>query len=134
MATPAGSTNDLRISFRIDGRPPSPQIIKVRANQPVTISRLECLLPDERRIVVSEECSLEGESIDVPLSRQCIDELYKAPRPDGSTYDGSVKFRVTAFAGGRTRIYTFPACICAIVAGGVAYWQAIGSKDFVSDA
>lgn len=128
-----GSTHDLRISFKIDGRPPSPQIIQVRANQPVTISCVECLLPDERRIS-TQECSLEGESIDVPLSRECIDELSKAPRPAGSTYDGSVKFRVTASAGGRRRTYTFPACIGAVAAGGAVYWQAIGSKDFVSGA
>jgi hypothetical protein len=129
----AGSTHDLRISFKIDGTPPSPQVIKVRANQPVTISCLECLLPDERRIL-TQECSLEGESIDLPLSRQCIDELYNAPRPAGSTYDGSVKFRVTASAGGKTRTYTFPACVGAVVDGGTVYRQAIGSKDFVVGA
>jgi hypothetical protein len=128
-----GSTHELRISFKIDGRPPSPQIIKVRANQTVTVSCLECLLPDERRIV-TQECSFEGESIDVPLSPECIDELSKAPRPAGSTYDGSVKFRVTASAGGKTRAYTFQACIGAVVDGGTVYWQAIGSKDFVVGA
>jgi hypothetical protein len=128
-----GSTRELRISFKIDGRPPSPQIIKVRANQPVTVSCLECLLPDERRIV-TQECSFEGESIDVPLSPECIDELSKAPRPAGSTYDGSVKFRVTASAGGKTRTYTFTACIGAVLDGGTVYWQAIGSKDFVVGA
>jgi hypothetical protein len=128
-----GSTRELRISFKIDGKPPSPQTIKVRANQPVTVSCLECLLPDERRIV-TQECSLEGESIDVPISRECIDELSKAPRPAGSTYDGSVKFRVTASAGGKTRMYTFQACIGAVVDGGTVYWQAVGSKDFVIGA
>jgi hypothetical protein len=122
-----GSTRELRISFKIDGKPPSPQTIKVRANQPVTVSCLECLLPDERRIV-TQECSLEGESIDVPISRECIDELSKAPRPAGSTYDGSVKFRVTASAGGKTRMYTFQACIGAVVDGGTVYWQAVGSR------
>ena len=131
MATPAGSMNELRISFNIDGTPPSPQIIKVRANQAVAISCLEYLLADERH-VVSQECSLEGESIDIPLDGKCIDELYKAPRPPGSTYDGSVKLRVTASAGGKTWTYAIPARLCAVVAGGVAYWRALGSKDFVT--
>lgn len=131
--SPSGSTNDLKISFRIDGAPPLAQIIKVTANQPVTISRLEYLLPDER-CMVSQEFSLEGESIDVPLSKHCIDELYKAPRPAGSTYDGSVKFRVTASAGGRARTYTFPAYIRVLLADGVAHWRATGSKDFVGGA
>ena len=131
--SPSDDINDLSISFRIDGAPPSPQIIKVTANQPVIISRLEYLLPDER-CMVSQEFSLEGESIDVPLSKQCIDELYKAPRPTGSTYDGSVIFRITTSAGGRTRTYTFPAYISALLADGVAYWRAKGSKDFVGGA
>jgi hypothetical protein len=129
--SPAGSINDLRISFRIEGTPPSPQIIKVMANRPVTISCLEYLLPDEH-CIASQECSLEGESLDVPLSQQLIDELYNAPRPAGSTYENSVKFRVTASAGGRTRIYTFRANLTAVVAGGTAYRRVAGSKDFVS--
>jgi hypothetical protein len=128
--SPAGSANDLRISFTIEGTPPSPQLIKVRANQPVTISLLEYLLPDER-CIVSQKCSLEGESVDVPLSQESITELYNAPRPAGSTYESSVKFRVTALAGGSTRTYTFPAHLTALVVGSVVYQRVIGSKDFV---
>jgi hypothetical protein len=131
--SPAGSANDLNISFRIDGTPPSPQVIKMMASRPVTISRLEYLLPDERSIV-SQEYSLEGESIEVPLSHQCIDELYNAPRPVGSTYENSMKFRITTFEGGRTRTYTFRAQIAAVVAGGTVYRKVFGSKDFVSGA
>jgi hypothetical protein len=103
------------------------------ASRPVTISRLEYLLPDERSIV-SQEYSLEGESIEVPLSHQCIDELYNAPRPVGSTYENSMKFRITTFEGGRTRTYTFRAQIAAVVAGGTVYRKVFGSKDFVSGA
>ena len=128
----AGS-NDLRISFEIEGTPPSPQMIKVTANQPVTISRLEYLLPDER-CVVSEKYSLKGESIAVPLSRESIDQLYNAPRPAGSTYESSVKLRVTVSGGGRARAYTFQAHVTAIVAGSAVYRKMIGSKDFVSGA
>src|SRR6266853_5767692 len=126
--SPAGSANDLTISFRIDGIPPSPQIIKVIANRPVTISRLEYLLPDER-CIVSQEYSLEGASIEVPLSHQCVDELYNAPRAAGSTYESSVKFRVTTFEGARTRTYTFRANIAAFVADGTVYRKVFGSKD-----
>lgn len=127
----AGRTSDLQISFKIDGTPPSPQIIKVRANQPVTISLLEYLLPDER-CIASQECSLEGETVDVPLSEECITEFYSAPRPDGSTYESAVKFRITASAGGTVRTYTFRAHMGAIVAGGTVFRRVIGPKDFVS--
>src|ERR1700682_3764455 len=100
--SPAGGTNDLRISFMIDGTPPSAQVIKVSANQPVVVSRLEYLMPDES-CIVNQEYSLEGESIELPLSQQSLGELYDAPRPAGSTYESSVKFRVTASACGRTQ-------------------------------
>lgn len=129
----AGSANDLKISFTIEGTPPSPQMIKVKANQSVTISLLEYLLPDGR-CIATQTYSLEGESMDVPLSQKSITEFYTAPRPVGSTYESSVKFRVTASAGGKTRTYTFGAHMAAIVAGGEVYWRVIGSKDFVSGA
>ena len=131
--SPAGSANDLNISFRIDGTPPSPQMIKVMASRPVTISRLEYLLPDER-CIVSQEYSLEGVSIEMPLSPHCVDELYDAPRAAGSTYESSVKFRVAIFEGGKTRTYTFRANIAAFVVGGTVYRRVFGSKDFVSRA
>ena len=103
------------------------------ADEPLTISRLEYLLPDER-CVANQECSLAGESIDVPLSQQSIAELYNAPRPTGSTYESSVKFRVTASAGGSTRTYTFRAHIGAIVVGSTVYRRVLGSKEFVDGA
>ncbi|SRR5579871_452962 len=126
-----GSGNDLQISFKVDGKPPLPQSIKVKANQLIRISLLEYLLPDER-CIASQECSLEGEVIDVPISEECITEIYNAPRPDGSTYESAVKFRITASAGGRERTYLFRAHMGAIVAGGVVFRQVIGPKDFVS--
>jgi hypothetical protein len=131
--SPAASANDLRISFRIDGTPPSPQIITVRANRPVTVSRLEYLLPDDR-CIVSQEYSLEGVSVELPLSDQCVDELYNTPRPAGDTYESSLKFRVTTFEGGKTRAYTFSAQITVTVAGGTVYRRVSGSKYFVSEA
>jgi hypothetical protein len=129
----AGSANDLKISFRIDGTPPSPQFIKMTANQPVIISLLEYLLPDER-CIVSQKCSLEGESLDLPLSEQSISDLYNAPRPAGSTYESSVKFRVTVFAGGRTRTHTFRANLAPLIVDGTVYQRVLGFKDFARGA
>ena len=129
--THLGSANDFRIAFSLDGKPPSPQIIKVSTNQPVTISLLEYLLPDERRIA-SQEHSLEGESIDVPLSQEYIAGFVNAPRPAGSTYDSSVKFRVTASVGGRPRTFTFGAKISPVLDRDTVYWRVFGSEEFVS--
>jgi hypothetical protein len=133
QSSPAANANDLRISFRIVGTPPSPQIITVTANRPVTISRLEYLLPDDR-CIVSQEYSLEGVSVELPISHQCVDEVYNAPRPTGDTYESSLKFRVTTFEGERTRTYTFSAQITVTVAEGTVYRRVSGSKYFVSEA
>jgi hypothetical protein len=121
------------ISFMIDGNPPAPQTIKVTANQPVVISRLELLLPDGR-CIADQECSLAGESVNIPLSQNTIAELFKAPRPSGSTYDSSVRFRVTASALGRPQTYTFRADVTVVLIEGTVYHRVSGSQDFISEA
>ena len=121
------------ISFMIDGNPPAPQTIKVTANQPVVISRLELLLPDGR-CIADQECSFAGESLDIPLSEKTITELFEAPRPSGSTYDSSVRFRVTASARGTAQTYTFRAHVSVVLRGDTVYHRVSGSEDFVSEA
>lgn len=118
------------ISFRIDGKPPAPQMVRVTANQPVTITRLELLMPDGRS-ASNQECSFTGSSIEIPLSQDCVAELFKAPRPTGSTYDSSFTFRVTASAGGETRAYTFRAQVSVVLVGGAVYHCVSGSRDFL---
>ena len=118
------------VSFRIDGKPPAPQTVRVTANQPVTITRLELLLPNGQ-CASNQECSFTGSSIEIPLSQDCVAELFKAPRPTGSTYDSSFTFRVTASAGGETRAYTFRAQVSVVVVGGTVYHCVSGSRDFL---
>jgi len=118
------------ISFKIDGKPPAPQTVRVTANQPVTITRLELLLPDGQ-CASNQECSFTGSSIEIPLSQDCVAELFKAPRPTGSTYDSSFTFRVTASTAGETRAYTFRAQVGVVFVGGTVYHSVSGSRDFL---
>jgi hypothetical protein len=124
-----GSPMGNAISFRIEGRPPEPQTIRVTANPAVTVSRLELLLP-HGRCVADQECSYAGDAIDIPISQNFIAELFRAPRPSGSTYDSSFNFRVTASAGGMVRTYTFRAQVSVVLVGDTVYHRVSGSQDF----
>src|SRR5271165_5094997 len=86
-AAPAPAEDDFKISFSTEGAPPS-QVIKVVANQPITVSRLEYMLTNEA-CIVSEDISLEGETLEVPLNHDSLTKLLNTPRADMNHYDCS---------------------------------------------
>ena len=131
-AAPAPAGDDLKISFSAAGEPPS-QVIKVMANQPIMVTRLEYMLTSEA-CITGEDTMLQGEALEVPLNHGSLKKLWNTPRADMTQYDhsGPAKIALTVSAKGKTRQYIVPVQMDSWVEGSTRYRKIIGSKTFHS--
>jgi len=126
----AKTKRDFTMSVKAEGTPPS-QILKLMANQPISASRLEYMLSDQT-CIVAEDLSLDGETIEVPLSHESLTRLFNIPRPDMSQWDhsGPVKFGLTVSTSGQTQQYILSARMENSAYGSNIYRNVIGSAQF----
>jgi hypothetical protein len=87
------------ISVKTEGSPPS-QLLRVTSSQPIKMLRVEYMLSNGA-CIVSDDVSLQGELIEVPLKYGLLTQLLNTPRVDrnGSDNSGPVKFGLTFTAG-----------------------------------
>ena len=60
----------LGVTISAEGNPPS-QVLKIVANQPVTVSRVEYMLSTEATIA-GEDVLRQGESVEIPVNVACF--------------------------------------------------------------
>jgi hypothetical protein len=125
---------EFKLSVAAEGLPPS-QMLKVTANRLVSISKLEYLFTDEM-CVVTEQLSLSGDAVEIPLKQESLQELFNAPRPDRNNYDhsGPLKLGITVSVAGKTQRYILPARIDTSLSGNARYLRITGSRDFYGSA
>ena len=118
---------NFKISLTFDGWIPT-QAIKLKASEVVTVSRLGYLLSDGTSIV-TEDLSLKGEAVDVPLNTGNLSKIFNTSRPDMASWDrsGPMKFEFTISIGGATRNFVLPARIENVIGAG---YKITGSAEF----
>jgi len=109
---------NFKISLTSDGWIPT-QAIKLKASEVVTVSRLGYLLSDGT-CIVSEDLSLKGEAVDVPLNTGHLSKVFNTSRPDMASWDrsGPMKFEFAISIGGATRHFVLPARIENVIGAG----------------
>ena len=124
------STRGFSMSLAAEGVPPS-QTIKVAANIPIKIVRLEYMLSNDT-CIVGEDVSLQGEEIEIPLNHDLLRKVWNVPRQDRNHYDhsGPAKIGVTASIGGKVRQYVLPVHMANELQNNTMYAKVIGSKTF----
>jgi hypothetical protein len=125
-----GPGRPLSLALTIEGSPPS-QVLKVAATKPVSISRLEYMLSDGT-CIASDDLSLEGETINVPVGEPSLTKLFNIPRPDMAQWDhsGPVKLGLVLSSEGSTQQYVVPARLESVQIGSTMYRAVTGSKRF----
>jgi hypothetical protein len=105
---PPAVREQLKVAISAEGTPPL-QVLRVVANRPVEVSRVEYMLSSEATIA-SEDVSKRGGQVEIPINDGCFIKLWNTPRPDRNHYDhsGPAKMAVTISADGDTRQYILP--------------------------
>jgi hypothetical protein len=131
MAVQAEGSSELRVSLAVVGTPPSPQMLRLQANQPVRAVRLEYLLATGV-CLATDISNLEGESFDVPIDDQQVLKLWNTPRADRNPYDhsGPAKLRLTLSIEGIEFPLTLPIHMESYFHGNTNYRKLIGSETF----
>ena len=112
---------ELKISISTAGEPPS-QLLKVAASRQISISRVEYMLSNET-CIVGEDMSLQGETLEVPLSSKSLTALWNTPRADKNDWDhsGPAKIALAISVDGRTRQYILPVHMDDVMVGNTMY-------------
>jgi hypothetical protein len=131
-ATPQRPKLEMVVSA--EGHPPS-QTLKLVANQPVTVSRIDYMLTSGASIAW-EELSAQGESVELPINDSKLVQVWNIPRADRNNYDrsGPAKIGFTVSVDGQPRQYILPIQMQSVVSGSTMYRRVIGSKTFYSRA
>jgi hypothetical protein len=121
---------DLKITLSAEGPPPS-QKLKLIANQPIFVERVEYMLSNET-CIAGEDVSLEGETVETPINDSLFLKVWNTPRPDRnhSDHSGPAKIGVTISANGKSRQFILPVQMEFLMQGNTAYRKIIGSKTF----
>jgi hypothetical protein len=129
----AAVTRGLSISLVAGGTPPS-QTIRVTANTPVKIVRLEYMLSDET-CIVGEDVSLQGAAVDIPLNHDLLRRIWNVRRSDRNQYDdsGPAKIGATISSDGKVRQYVLPVHMEHVMLNSAMYAKVTGSKTFHAD-
>jgi hypothetical protein len=133
-SAPVAQRPSLSVSLAAEGAPPS-QVLRVKANRPVTVTRLEYMLTDGT-CIEAQAFSYEGQSVDVPLSHDAVTKLFNTNRPDmnHSDHSGPIKLGLTVSTGGRAEQLILPARMDNdaqnSTLGIVYYRKVVGSKEF----
>lgn len=122
---------DFAITLSVEGNPPSRQLLRVSASEPISTQKLEYLLSDET-CIVENEAVFQGTSFDVPISDESVVRIWNLPRIDRNTFDnsGPMKLRLTVSVAGRTRCYTLPASIQVLFEGMTMFRKLTGRQTF----
>jgi hypothetical protein len=120
----------LRLGVSVEGNPPS-QHLKVVANRPVEVHRVEYMLSSEAT-VDGEDVSKQGENIEIPINDASVLKLWNTPRADRNHYDhsGPAMIGVIVSADGETAQYTLPVQMQPAIQGNTTFRQLVGSKTF----
>jgi len=121
----------LRLGLSVEGNPPSPQLLKVVANQAVEVSRVEYMLSSEATIE-AEDVSKQGDKIEIPINDGSVLKLWNTPRADRNHYDhsGPAKVAVTVSVEGETNQYILPVQMQSAMQGNTMFRKLVGSKTF----
>jgi hypothetical protein len=121
----------LRLGLSVEGNPPSPQLLKVVANQAVEVSRVEYMLSSEATIE-GEDVSKQGDKIEIPINDGSVLKLWNTPRADRNHYDhsGPAKVAVTVSVEGETNQYILPVQMQPAMQGNTMFRKLVGSKTF----
>jgi hypothetical protein len=126
----AAVTCGLSISLVAEGTPPS-QTIRLTANTPVKIVRLEYMLSDET-CIAGEDVLLQGAAVDIPLNHDLLRRIWNVRRVDRNQYDdsGPAKIGATVSSDGKVRQYVLPVHMEHVVLNSAMYEKVTGSKTF----
>jgi hypothetical protein len=120
----------LKVRVSVEGNPPS-QVLKVVADRPVTVSRVEYMLSTEAAIA-GEDVSQQGESVELPINDGLLLKVWNTPRPDRNNYDhsGPAKIGITISANGQSHQFILPVQMASVLQGNTMFRTVIGSKTF----
>lgn len=120
----------LRVTVNAEGTPPS-QVLRVVANRPVEVSRVEYMLSSEAT-VAGEDVSVQGEKVEISINDGSVLKLWNTPRADRNNYDhsGPAKIGLTVSSDGETSQYILPVQMEAMFQNNTAYRKIVGSKTF----
>jgi hypothetical protein len=120
----------LRVTVSAEGNPPS-QVLRVVANRPVEVSRVDYMLSSEAA-VAGEDVSAEGDKIEVPINDGSVLKVWNTPRADRNHYDhsGPAKIAITVSAEGDTNQYILPVQMESTMLGNTMHRRIVGSKTF----
>jgi hypothetical protein len=131
MADPVAPVRTkLRVTVSAEGNPPA-QVLRVVANRPVEVSRVDYMLSSEAT-VAAEDVSEQGVKLEIPINDGAIVKLWNTPRGDRNQYDhsGPAKIGVTVIADGDTHQYILPVQMEAMMQNNTAYRKIVGTKIF----
>ncbi len=120
----------LRMTISAEGHPPA-QILKLVANQPVTVSRIDYMLSTEVSLA-GQDVSLQGETVDIPINDSLLLKVWNTPRADRNNHDhsGPAKIGITVSANDHTDQYIMPIQMENVFQDSTLYRRVVGSKTF----
>jgi hypothetical protein len=110
------------------------QVLKVVADRPVIVSRLEYMMTSDV-VIAAEDVSLEDEAVvEIPIKEELLRKLWNAPRPDRNNFDhsGPAKIGITLACDGQTHELILPILMQFVMRGSTLSQKIIGSKTFQS--
>lgn len=119
-----------KMALSIGGTPPL-QWIKLNANYPVIIERIEYMLSNDV-CIAGEDLSIQGESVEIPLNDGSLLKLWNTPRSDRNKYDhsGPAKIGITVTVDEDMMQYILPVHMEMFIQNNTVYRKVVGSKTF----
>jgi hypothetical protein len=120
----------LRLGVSVEGNPPS-QLLRVVANRPVEVSRVEYMLSSEATID-AEDVSKQGDKIDIPINDGSVLKVWNTPRADRnhSDHSGPAKIALIVSDDAETNQYILPVQMQSGMQGNTTVRKLVGSKTF----
>jgi hypothetical protein len=120
----------LKITISAERTPPS-QVLRLVANRPVEVARVEYMLSNGTTIA-AEEVSHQGDSIEIPINDGLLLKVWNTPRADRnfSDYSGPAKIGITVSADGQAHHFVLPVQMASIMQNNAMYTNIIGSTTF----
>lgn len=120
----------LRVTISAEGTPPS-QVLRVVANRPVEVSRVDYMLSTEATIA-GEDLSRQGGNVEIPINDALVLKLWNTPRADRNHYDhsGPAKIAVTVSVDGDIQQCIVPVQMESTIQNSTMHRKIVGSKTF----
>jgi hypothetical protein len=119
----------LKVSLRVAGEPPSPQILSLKANRSVKLIQVDYLLSNEVCIGSdSKQNSLESSAFEIPIDGTMSQKLWNTPRSDRHHWDhsGPAKLRVIVLDHDEESSHTLPIQMQSVLIQNNAYLKFTG--------